>query len=71
MPDGVVWLPTNSPGSTLARTLGVTSGAIVTVTSSAVATTTLDTTMPQRPATSLDTTMPRPATSPDSDGGAQ
>jgi len=31
MPDGVVWLPTNSPGSTVGRTLGVTSGAIVTV----------------------------------------
>jgi NADH-quinone oxidoreductase subunit G len=31
MPDGVVWLPTNSPGSAVARTLGVTSGALVTV----------------------------------------
>ncbi|RKR89739.1 NADH dehydrogenase subunit G [Micromonospora pisi] len=29
MPDGVVWLPTNSPGSTVRRGLGVTSGAIV------------------------------------------
>jgi NADH-quinone oxidoreductase subunit G len=29
MPDGVVWLPTNSPGSTLRRSLGVTSGAVV------------------------------------------
>jgi NADH-quinone oxidoreductase subunit G len=29
MPDGVVWLPTNSPGSTVRRTLGVTSGAVV------------------------------------------
>jgi NADH-quinone oxidoreductase subunit G len=27
----VVWLPTNSPGSTVRRTLGVTSGAVVTV----------------------------------------
>ena len=29
LPDGVVWLPTNSPGSTLRRSLGVTSGAVV------------------------------------------
>jgi NADH-quinone oxidoreductase subunit G len=29
MPDGVVWLPTNSPGSTVARTLGATSGTVV------------------------------------------
>jgi NADH-quinone oxidoreductase subunit G len=29
--EGVVWLPTNSPGSTVRRTLGVTSGAVVTV----------------------------------------
>jgi NADH-quinone oxidoreductase subunit G len=29
LPAGVVWLPTNSPGSTLRRSLGVTSGAIV------------------------------------------
>jgi NADH-quinone oxidoreductase subunit G len=29
--DGVVWLPTNSPGATVRRTLGVTSGAVVTV----------------------------------------
>ena len=29
MPDGVVWLPTNSPGSTVRRTLGATSGAVV------------------------------------------
>jgi NADH-quinone oxidoreductase subunit G len=27
--DGVVWLPTNSPGSTLRRALGVTAGAVV------------------------------------------
>jgi NADH-quinone oxidoreductase subunit G len=32
MTDGVVWLPTNSPGAPLRRTLGVTSGAVVTVT---------------------------------------
>jgi NADH-quinone oxidoreductase subunit G len=32
MPDRVVWLPTNSPGATVRRTLGVTAGAIVTVT---------------------------------------
>ena len=32
MPDGVVWVPTNSPGATVRRTLGVTSGAVVTVT---------------------------------------
>jgi len=31
MPTGVVWLPTNSPGSTTRRTLGVTSGAVVTI----------------------------------------
>jgi NADH-quinone oxidoreductase subunit G len=31
MVDGVVWLPTNSPGSTVNRTLGVTAGAVVTV----------------------------------------
>jgi NADH-quinone oxidoreductase subunit G len=35
MPDGVVWLPTNSPGSTVRRTLGVTSGAVVTLTQGA------------------------------------
>jgi NADH-quinone oxidoreductase subunit G len=29
LPDGVVWLPTNSPGSTVRRSLGVTGGAIV------------------------------------------
>lgn len=27
--DGVVWLPTNSPGSSVRRTLGVTAGALV------------------------------------------
>ncbi len=31
MPDAVVWLPTNSPGATVRRMLGVTSGAVVTV----------------------------------------
>jgi NADH-quinone oxidoreductase subunit G len=29
MPDEVVWVPTNSPGSTVRRSLGATSGAIV------------------------------------------
>jgi NADH-quinone oxidoreductase subunit G len=29
MVDGVVWVPTNSPGSTVRRTLGVTEGALV------------------------------------------
>ncbi|MDI5937479.1 hypothetical protein QLR68_04565, partial [Micromonospora sp. DH15] len=29
MPDGVVWLPTNSPGSTVRRGLGATSGTVV------------------------------------------
>jgi NADH-quinone oxidoreductase subunit G len=31
MPDGVVWVPTNSPGSAVAPTLAVTSGAVVNV----------------------------------------
>ncbi|MGW5011376.1 molybdopterin dinucleotide binding domain-containing protein, partial [Micromonospora chalcea] len=31
MPDGVVWLPTNSPGSTVRRSLGATSGSLVKV----------------------------------------
>jgi NADH-quinone oxidoreductase subunit G len=31
LPDGVVWLPTNSPGSPVNRALGVTAGAIVTL----------------------------------------
>ncbi len=35
MPDGVVWVPTNSPGSTVNRTLGVTSGAVVAVSAGA------------------------------------
>jgi|HigsolmetaAR206D_1030411.scaffolds.fasta_scaffold00104_21 NADH-quinone oxidoreductase subunit G len=29
MPDGVVWLPTNSPGATVRRSLGATAGALV------------------------------------------
>jgi NADH-quinone oxidoreductase subunit G len=29
MPDDVVWLPLNSPGSAVHRTLGVTAGAVV------------------------------------------
>jgi NADH-quinone oxidoreductase subunit G len=29
MPDGVVWLPANSPGSTVRSTLGVGAGAVV------------------------------------------
>ncbi|GAA0816142.1 NADH-quinone oxidoreductase subunit G [Spirilliplanes yamanashiensis] len=29
LPAGVVWLPTNSPGSTVRRTLGVSGGAVV------------------------------------------
>jgi NADH-quinone oxidoreductase subunit G len=31
LPDSVVWLPTNSPGATVRRSLGVTAGAIVRV----------------------------------------
>jgi NADH-quinone oxidoreductase subunit G len=31
MPDGVVWLPTNSPGATLRRTLGAAHGSVVTI----------------------------------------
>jgi NADH-quinone oxidoreductase subunit G len=37
MPDSVVWLPTNSPGSTVRRTLGVTEGAVVQVSAGGVA----------------------------------
>ena len=33
MADGVVWLPTNSPGSTVNRILAATSGDVVTVSS--------------------------------------
>ena len=32
LPDRVVWLPTNSPGATVRRTLGVTAGALVDIT---------------------------------------
>ena len=32
LPDRVVWLPTNSPGSTVYRSLGVTAGTVVTIT---------------------------------------
>jgi NADH-quinone oxidoreductase subunit G len=32
LPAGVVWVPTNSPGSTLRRTLGVGEGAVVSLT---------------------------------------
>jgi NADH-quinone oxidoreductase subunit G len=35
LPPQVVWLPTNSPGSTLRRSLGVTSGAVVRLTAGA------------------------------------
>jgi NADH-quinone oxidoreductase subunit G len=35
MPDGIVWLPTNSPGSTVRRSLGVTAGAVVSVSAGA------------------------------------
>jgi NADH-quinone oxidoreductase subunit G len=35
LPDGVVWLPTNSPGSTVRRSLGVTAGAVVRVSAGA------------------------------------
>ncbi|WP_344139260.1 molybdopterin dinucleotide binding domain-containing protein, partial [Luedemannella flava] len=31
MPDAVVWVPTNSPGATVRRSLGVTSGDVVTI----------------------------------------
>ena len=31
LPDGMVWLPTNSPGATVRRTLGVAAGALVDV----------------------------------------
>jgi NADH-quinone oxidoreductase subunit G len=31
LPDSVVWLPTNSPGATVRRSLGVTAGAVVRV----------------------------------------
>jgi NADH-quinone oxidoreductase subunit G len=31
MPDRVVWLPTNSAGSTVRRTLGTDAGAVVSI----------------------------------------
>ncbi|MDF3337018.1 molybdopterin dinucleotide binding domain-containing protein, partial [Mycolicibacterium septicum] len=31
MPDRVVWVPTNSPGSAIHRQLGVTAGALVSI----------------------------------------
>jgi NADH-quinone oxidoreductase subunit G len=37
MADGVVWLPTNSPGSTVNRLLAATSGDVVTVSPGGVA----------------------------------
>jgi NADH-quinone oxidoreductase subunit G len=39
MPDQVVWLPTNSPGSTVRRSLGVTAGNLVTISAGAAAST--------------------------------
>ena len=36
MVDGVVWVPTNSPGSTVRRTLGVTAGSIVDISAGGV-----------------------------------
>jgi NADH-quinone oxidoreductase subunit G len=36
MVDGVVWVPTNSPGSTVRRTLGVTEGALVDISTGGV-----------------------------------
>ena len=36
LPDGVVWLPTNSPGATVRRTLGVPAGAIVQLSSGGI-----------------------------------
>jgi NADH-quinone oxidoreductase subunit G len=35
LPDSVVWLPTNSPGATVRRSLGVTAGGIVRVSAGA------------------------------------
>jgi NADH-quinone oxidoreductase subunit G len=32
LPPQTVWLPTNTPGSTVRRSLGVTSGAVVRLT---------------------------------------
>jgi NADH-quinone oxidoreductase subunit G len=36
MVDGVVWVPTNSPGSSVRRTLGVTAGALVDISTGGV-----------------------------------
>ena len=36
MVDGVVWVPTNSPGSSVRRTLGVTEGALVDISAGGV-----------------------------------
>jgi NADH-quinone oxidoreductase subunit G len=36
MADGVVWVPTNSPGSTVRRTLGVVEGALVDISAGGV-----------------------------------
>jgi NADH-quinone oxidoreductase subunit G len=36
MADGVVWVPTNSPGSTVRRTLGVAEGAVVEISAGGV-----------------------------------
>ncbi|OBB96831.1 NADH-quinone oxidoreductase subunit G [Mycolicibacterium peregrinum] len=36
MPDRVVWLPTNSPGSAIHRQLGVTAGALVSITRASI-----------------------------------
>lgn len=37
MPDGVVWLPTNSPGATVRRSLGATSGTVVRISAATAA----------------------------------
>ena len=37
LPDRVVWLPTNSPGSAVRRDLGVDAGAVVTITAGELA----------------------------------
>jgi NADH-quinone oxidoreductase subunit G len=43
MPEGLVWLPTNSPGATVRRALGATSGAIVRLSARAAAPVAADT----------------------------
>jgi NADH-quinone oxidoreductase subunit G len=62
MAEGVVWLPTNSPGSTVRRTLGVTSGAIVTVSRGSV---------PQRPGFSQPSEGPGAASGPAADAAGR